>query len=252
MIEGDKFVPGRSIEARREMFVGKPALEIVPFLVASIPEIGAVEIVSYQRGVFVAGAYPENIGMALDEGLANSFEVDRKVALSPDYWEKMAEELKEIYITSEYPDGSPVGPEEAREWYKSIKEDIEGEGEVYLSLSSRVRGWGTYVAHRQIPLMDFKCVPSDENLSAVKNLLVASGEKRGIILHSGQSYHYYGLMTLSPGEWRVWIKMWLRNTWIWPEADRKFVTKSLEDGFNFLRLTSGVSKPSIPIVVDVI
>lgn len=101
--------------------------------------------------------------------------------------------------------------------------------------------------------MDFTCAPSGDNLLSVKSLLIASGEEKGMILLSGQSYHYYGLKTLSLGEWRAWMKMWLRNIWIWPSlVDRKFIRKSFEDGFNFLRLTSGASKPIIPVVVDVI
>lgn len=113
-----------SVEQRRKMFMGKPALEIVPLLVASMPEIGTVEIISYQRGLCLAEAYP-SIGVQLVEGLANSFPLDREVALRPDYWKEMAEELKKIYIPQDYPDGSPVGPEEAAEWRQGYEEDEE-------------------------------------------------------------------------------------------------------------------------------
>jgi len=241
-----------SVEQRREMFVGKPALEIVPLLVASMPEIEDFEIISYQRGLCVADVYP-SIGMQFVEGLAESFPLDREGALRPDYWKEMAEDVKKIHIPHDYPDGSPVGPEEAAAWYEMYKEDEDEDREVHLSLSSRVRGVAPpYPNPRQIPLMDFTCVPSVDSLLSVKNLLIASGQEKGIILHSGQSYHYYGLITLSPGEWRAWMEVWSRNTWIWPWADSKFIRKSLEDGFNFLRLTSGASKPVIPVVVDVI
>ena len=254
-VEVDERISGTlsSVEQRREMFVGKPALEIVPLLVASMPEIGTVEIISYQRGLCLAEAYP-SIGKQLVEGLAMSFRIDRKVALRPDYWKEMAEDLKKIYIPHDYPDGSPVGQEEAAAWHEMYEEDEDEDKEVHLSLSSRVGEVGSPYRHsRQIPLMDFTCVPSVDSLLSVKSSLIASGEEKGIILHSGQSYHYYGLRTLSPYvEWKAWMKVWLRNTWTWPWADEKFIRKSLEDGFNFLRLTSGASKPVIPVVVDVI
>ena len=85
-----------TVEQRREMFLGKLAPDVAPLLVASMPEIGTVEIISYQRGLCFADVYP-SIGTQLVEGLAQSFPLDREVALRPDYWTKMAENLKEIY-----------------------------------------------------------------------------------------------------------------------------------------------------------
>lgn len=242
-----------SVEQRREMFVGKQAVEIVPLLLTSMPEISSIEIFSYQRG-YCLGEDMKYLPMEkqLIWGLANKYPVDREVALQADYWKKMAENIKEIHIPHDYPDGSPMEPEETARWYKDWKEDEEEDKEVHLSLSSKVRVKKAYDDSQHIPLLDFKCAPSAGNLLSVKNILIESGQEKGVILHSGQSYHYYGLDTLLPNEWRDWMKLLLRNARVWPQVDHKFVQKSLEDYFNHLRLTRGASKPLIPIVIDVI
>lgn len=248
MLESRFGVP-LTIEQRRGMFVGKTGIEVVPLLLASMPEIQTVEIISYQRGLQWGEGYP-GINQELIWGVARQEEFRRETVLSPNFWNQEAETLKTIEI----PADSPISLEEVSALYREEGE-IE-EDEVYLAISSRVKVLKPEFKNREIPrhliLLDFTLPPSSESLVTIKRSLLESGQQKGVILFSGQSYHYHGLETLYTREWIIWMERWLRNRWTEPFVDSKFIARSLEDGYNFLRVTSGLSKPTIPIVVDVI
>lgn len=57
-------------------------------------------------------------------------------------------------------------------------------------------------AFQHVPLMDFKCEKKGENLTCIRTFLQAVGQRRGVILDSGRSYHYYGVDTLLDAQWR--------------------------------------------------
>lgn len=56
-----------------------------------------------------------------------------------------------------------------------------------------------------IPLIDFGCRRSSENLRRVEIAMRAIDKDGGIILNSGNSYHYYGRSLLTNTEWRKFI-----------------------------------------------
>ena len=56
-----------------------------------------------------------------------------------------------------------------------------------------------------IPMMDFHVEPSQENLSIIRHGLESMGQKRGAILESGRSYHFYGFDLMSPKDWQKFM-----------------------------------------------
>ena len=56
-----------------------------------------------------------------------------------------------------------------------------------------------------IPLLDFRCRRSRENLARVVLAMRAIDSGGGVILNSGNSYHYYGLSLLTNREWREFV-----------------------------------------------
>lgn len=86
-----------------------------------------------------------------------------------------------------------------------LEKDIqETQKEGFLCLISKVKlKDGTY---KHIPMIDFVISSKDKNnLSKVKKFLKFMGEKMGVILDSGKSYHYYGFNLLTEDEWNIFM-----------------------------------------------
>jgi hypothetical protein len=73
-----------------------------------------------------------------------------------------------------------------------------------LVLCSRVETFEDETMH--IPMLDFECGVSDENLCELHEFITAVKEK-GLILESGRSYHFYGFNLLSVDKWRDFMSM---------------------------------------------
>lgn len=100
-------------------------------------------------------------------------------------------------------------------------------------------------ALRHIPMMDFKCRPSAKNLEVLTILLKNIGERKGYLLESGRSFHYYGTRLLREEEWRVFLgKCLLMSEYV----DERYVGHQLVDGYCVLRLSAG-KRGSAPMVV---
>jgi len=96
-----------------------------------------------------------------------------------------------------------------------------------------------------IPMMDFSCSPSEQRLGALRNMLREIGQRRGFILESGRSYHYYGVDLLDEERWRAFLgKCLLMKDFV----DERYVGHQLVDGYCVLRLSASPLKPKVPTV----
>jgi hypothetical protein len=102
---------------------------------------------------------------------------------------------------------------------------------------------------KHLPMMDFRCKPSVNNLKKVKSSLKALGQKNGAILESGRSYHFYGFELMNRDEW---VKYLSKCLLLAPIADTRYIAHRLIEGVGSLRLTASQSKPVKPFVVDLI
>lgn len=123
----------------------------------------------------------------------------------------------------------------------------EAGADFVVGLKSTVRVHGGGVRH--IPMIDFNCVPSPESLVFVKTALHEVGQRRGVVLNSGRSYHYYGLQLLSEEDWRRFLG---RCLLLAPPVDVRYVAHRLIDGYCVLRVSANSRKPKVPSVVDVL
>ncbi|MGA8433084.1 MAG: hypothetical protein WB729_24900 [Candidatus Sulfotelmatobacter sp.] len=113
-----------------------------------------------------------------------------------------------------------------------------------LGLCSNVQLANGRSAH--IPMMDFLCAPTKENLNLLANLIGDLRQGRGYLLQSGRSYHYYGFRLLTEAEWKVFLGKCLLMSGF---ADDRYIGHQLVDGYCALRLSSGNLKKSVPMVV---
>jgi hypothetical protein len=127
---------------------------------------------------------------------------------------------------------------------ESLRNDLK-EGTA-LAFSSRVQLRNGEMAH--IPLMDFRCNPSEKNSRIVQRALKAMGQEAGLLAESGRSYHYYGFQLQSAAEWVQFLAMAMLFS---PIVDVRYIAHRLADGTCRLRISSGLGKSSIPFVCQV-
>jgi hypothetical protein len=113
-----------------------------------------------------------------------------------------------------------------------------------LGMISRVSLAGGQTGH--IPMMDFTCKPSSENLGVLIRLLGEIQRGKGFLVESGHSYHYYGVELLDEEGWRIFLgKCLLMPGYV----DDRYVGHQLVDGHCVLRLSMGKRKSQLPRVV---
>jgi hypothetical protein len=113
-----------------------------------------------------------------------------------------------------------------------------------IVVSSRVLVENGDTAH--IPMLDFRCPESPANRQAVRKILQLLGQKRGIIVASGRSYHYYGIQLLSPADWITFLA---RSLLFAPIVDPRYIAHRLADGECRLKLAAS-KQTDIPQIID--
>lgn len=136
----------------------------------------------------------------------------------------------------------PRGEAIYKDWIKNKYQFIRLEQE-NLGITSMV--WLDDSKIKHIPMIDFKCSYSAENLQKVGKTLLALGQRSGFILESGQSYHYYGIELLNVRSWIDFMEQCKNYEIIgkiWPDFQ-------LDDGYATLRIATSSAKPYLPKVI---
>jgi len=116
-----------------------------------------------------------------------------------------------------------------------------------LAITSSVKLFNTEEIFH-IPMMDFKCEASPENLEKIQEFLRKIGQK-GVVLLSGRSYHYYGIELLSERDWLLYLGKCLLFI---DFVDSRYVGHRLIDGYTSLRISREIRRPNLPKVVAIV
>ena len=101
-------------------------------------------------------------------------------------------------------------------------------------------------ASAHLPLMDFRMLPRLQDVDKLKMALHTLGQRRGAILHSGRSYHYYGFELMTRD---AWIEFCAKCLLLSPLTDVRFIGHRILAGSAALRLTRSTRKPHVPTIV---
>jgi hypothetical protein len=115
-----------------------------------------------------------------------------------------------------------------------------------LTFSSRLMLHDGTEAH--IPMLDFRLSSSSETLPTAMAVIRQLGIN-GVMLDSGQSYHFYGLALISSEELRKFLAKALLFT---PVIDYRWIAHQLIEGACALRLSSGAEQQKIPTTVAIL
>jgi len=85
----------------------------------------------------------------------------------------------------------------------------------------------------QIPMMDFSIAPSDANQELLLSTLRKAGHERGILVNSGNSYHFYGSALITEAEFRTFLG---HSLLLSPITDARYIAHRLIDGYCNLRI----------------
>lgn len=88
-------------------------------------------------------------------------------------------------------------------------------------------------ARWHIPMMDFSIAPSESSQELVLSALREVGQERGILVNSGNSYHFYGCALITEDEWRTFLG---RSLLLSPITDSRYIAHRLIDGYCNLRI----------------
>ncbi len=115
-----------------------------------------------------------------------------------------------------------------------------------LAASSKLRLKDGSLAH--LPMIDFKCPPTDQNIELAKDAFAKIGQTDGMLLNSGNSFHYYGQTLMNETEWRAFLGHCLLLA---DFIDTRYVGHALINNECRLRLSTAPLNPFIPTVVKV-
>jgi hypothetical protein len=128
---------------------------------------------------------------------------------------------------------------------RPVQEIIDGlKSNFVLAVCSKCQLLDGSTAH--IPMMDFRCKPSPENQQKVESSLRGIGQKRGYVLESGRSYHYYGLDLMDETSW---IQFMGKCLLVSPLVDSRYIAHRLMEGKCALRVSTSSRHPRCPRVV---
>jgi hypothetical protein len=116
-----------------------------------------------------------------------------------------------------------------------------------LAVSSRVVLNNHEEAH--IPLVDFQCMQSKRNLIHLTLAMRRINHMGGVILNSGNSYHYYGISLLTDTEWRQYIG---RCLLLEPLVDVRYLGHCLLENEAAIRISPHQHSGKYPTVVAVV
>ena len=96
-------------------------------------------------------------------------------------------------------------------------------------------------------MIDLTCGKSADNIRTLVRVFRQIGQKRGVLLDSGRSYHYYGLELLHEQDWLAFMG---RSLLLTPLVDTRYIAHRLIDDYGRLRVSTSKNKPNMPVVVD--
>lgn len=126
-----------------------------------------------------------------------------------------------------------------------VRKAAELPSNLALGLESRCIDLDGVTKH--IPTMDFKLEQSPSNLELLKGFLERIA-RRGIVVDSGNSYHFYGFDVLDEAGWVKFMGQCLLIPW----SDARWIGHSLIAGSGNLRVSATELKPKVPTVCELV
>jgi hypothetical protein len=211
----------RVSKKRKTLAVGMKAPEALEAIIRKLPEIDSFTVVRYRDKLRLpertTAQSTEDPSKFIAQAAVHDDEGDQpeslpRMALGPELWERLFK-LPTNFV---------------------------------LAASSKVQLKDGNVAH--LPMIDFKCAPTERNIELAKKAFAKIGQTDGVLLNSGNSFHYYGERLMTEREWIGFLGHCLLLS---DFIDTRYVGHALINNECRLRLSPTPLNPFIPTVVHV-
>jgi hypothetical protein len=215
-------MPSRRPARPRVIRPGLKATEAFELLAEKLPDAAAFRLVIYRDKLRLA----ERTDARVDDDPATFI---AQAAIHNDEQDRILEVVRE---------------EIAQSFWKNLLDSLKEH--FVLAISSKVTLKAGGIAH--IPLMDFKCAPTAQNVDLAVKAFKEIGQEHGVLLNSGKSFHFYGYPLLDPAAWRAFMG---HSLLLSDFVDTRYVGHALINDECRLRISVTRLNPFIPTVVDV-
>lgn len=232
-------------------FIGKDALELIPAIISEHPGIQEVQLVEPEY----APAIQERITMSREEQTLIEAGLQLRASHNLPFWDSVL--LSAFGVTP-----VPVKILQEALHHQSLaqhcravkRENLTAQylrdlatavpSTRMLAMSSSLKLTDGSIRH--LPMLDFHCPATPENLSLVGEVIKRLAIGDGFILESNKSYHFYGWKLLSANE----LERFLGRALLFaPVVDRAWIAHQLIESACALRISANRGKGTWPFVV---
>jgi hypothetical protein len=237
--------------------LGKPVTSLIPHILESLQDVASITLVMYRPapalGERLSQHHPDDSREIWEQ--ANSLHKLYGIG----FWDAvLAMTVSQGQVASRFidlallHDAAPDEREIKIQRHEVTRENLErivadAPGGYGVALSSKMTLFDGESAH--IPMLDFRCPHSDQMVLLLKRALRALGQRKGVLVQSPRSYHYYGLELVSQGALTDFLA---RSLLIAPIVDARYIAHRLIDKVCRLRLGSVANKGAAPVILEII
>lgn len=226
-----------------ELKIGDPITKFIKRIPEAFPEIGEFNFLVYQPSAGVEARLDQH-SKPKDQLFGQhkwDFEKQLIQRVGENGSQSQAEKML-FHDTTEPSRLVPLKPGTVPTWLSQTLASIPPtEG---ISIASKCVT--THKEIRHIPLMDFACPPTPAYEQFIVDALQHIGYKKGILVRSGKSFHFYGLELISTEQWQQFMSY---NILLSPFTDVRYIGHRLISGYSLLRIEKTQIKPTTPTIV---
>lgn len=236
--------------------VGKPVTWLVPQIVESLPEVAGISLVTYKPAPVLSDRLGNKLNPAPEvQNCADSLHESYGIG----FWDAvLAISMKQGNVSPEFVDLAVLHDAAPDEHETSLsRKEVTCEN-LEAIVHSAPRDYGVAMSsclvlyngtRAHLPMLDFHCTHSEEMVGVLKRALRAMGQRRGVLVQSPRSYHYYGLQLVTRD---LLIDFLARALLFAPIADPRYIAHRLIDGTCRLRLGAVEGRGAAPMIKDVL
>ncbi len=223
--------------------IGDPIIKFIKHIPEAFPEIREFNFLVYQPSAGVEARLDQHTKPKDQLFGQHKWDFERQLIQQVDE-NKSQDQIKKMlaHDTGEPARLQKVKPDTVPTWLNQTLASIPPtEG---ISIASKCVTANGEIRH--IPLMDFACPPTTVYEQFIVDALQHIGYKKGILVRSGKSFHFYGLELITGEQWQQFISYAILLS---PFTDVRYIGHRLISGYSLLRIEKTQIKPVTPTIV---
>ena len=226
-----------------ELKIGDPIIKFIKRIPETFPEIGEFNFLVYQPSAGVEGRIDQHSKPKDQLFGQHKWDFEKQLIHRVDTFTSVGQAEKMLFHDTAEPSRLvPLKPDTVPAWLNQTLASIPPtEG---ISIASKCVTANKEIRH--IPLMDFACPPTPAYEQFIVDALQKIGYKKGVLVRSGKSFHFYGLELITAEQWQQFMSYGILLS---PFTDVRYIGHRLISGYSLLRIEKTQIKPVTPTIV---